>query len=153
MSRLLYRLHSIGNDPVGSIVLDNIECQDKRKVWITLGQHGARYCWRTVKERWRRAAAPESDVAQIDVIEINDLSSLESSQIDNIRVLIAINGQYRNRTRKGYFAYGIFALGSLIDDIRLARHGRGTMSRRWTRSGRRARLVEALLHHIRDQDN
>jgi hypothetical protein len=147
MSRLLYKLHSIGNDPISPIVLDYIECQDKGKAWITLGQHGARNRWCAVKERRRRAAAPESDVAQINIAEIDYLASLESSQIDDISGLIAVNGQYRNRTRKGYFAYGVFAECWLIDDIRLAWHGRRARSRR------RTRLVETLLDHIRYQDN
>jgi hypothetical protein len=140
-------LHSIGNDPISPIVLDHIECQDKGKAWITLGQHGARNRWCAVIERRRRAAAPESDIAQINIVEIDDLASLESSQIDNIRALIAVNGQYRDRTRDGYFGYGVFAKCLLIDDIRLALNGRRT------RSGCRTRLVEALLDHISDQDN
>lgn len=139
--------HSIGNDPIGAIVLHNIECENKREIWITLGQENCRL---PIKESRGCAATRESNVTQVDIVEIDDLTLLKPSQVDRVGCLIAINRENGDGRYKRYFGHCRLALGRIIENRRFTlgkRHRRRT----WRRC--RTRLVESLLDLVCDEYN
>lgn len=127
--------------------MHNIECEYKGKIRITLGQANSRL---SIEESWWCAATRESNVTKVDIVEIDDLTLLKSSQVERVRCLISIYCDNGDGTDDGNFCHGRLALGRIIDNGWLTLWTR-CRCRTWRRC--RTWLVESLLDLVSNKYN